>query len=93
MSIDGPATFFYTPRAVKIANKRCRKCGLVASQPAECRLSHAAAVNFDFISDITDDERTESSGSLTGWENVVFELEDEPPVYPEARSAEGSPVA
>jgi len=41
-------------------------------------LSHAAAVNFDFISDITDDESTESSGSLTGWENVVFELEDEP---------------
>jgi hypothetical protein len=43
-----------------------------------CRLSHVAAVNFDFISDITDDEGTESSGTLTGWENVVFELEDEP---------------
>ena len=41
-------------------------------------MSHAAVVNFDFISDIADDERTESSGSLTGWENVVFELEDEP---------------
>jgi hypothetical protein len=35
-------------------------------------------MNFDFISDIADDESTESSGTLTGWENVVFELEDEP---------------
>ena len=35
-------------------------------------------MNFDFISDITDEESTESSGILTGWENVVFELEDEP---------------
>ena len=46
-------------------------------------------MNFDFISDITDEESTESSGILTGWENVVFELEDEPdpaaiPFFPSA---------
>ena len=35
-------------------------------------------MNFDFISDSTDEESTESSSILTGWENVVFELEDEP---------------
>jgi hypothetical protein len=49
-----------------------------------CRLSHATAVNFDFISDITDD--TESSPTtLTGWENIVFQLQDEP--EPEERRA------
>jgi hypothetical protein len=35
-------------------------------------------MNFDFISDIVDDEGTRSSDVLTGWENVVFELDDEP---------------
>jgi len=34
-------------------------------------------MNFDFIRDVTDDE--ESSPTIrTGWENVIFELEDEP---------------
>jgi hypothetical protein len=35
-------------------------------------------MNFDFISDIAEDDQTRSSDILTGWENVVFELEDEP---------------
>ena len=35
-------------------------------------------MNFDFIKDLADDENTRSSDIVTGWENVVFELEDEP---------------
>jgi hypothetical protein len=35
-------------------------------------------MNFDFIKDMADDENTEPSSALTGWESVVFELEDEP---------------
>jgi len=66
MSIDGRPQFFTRHEALDLWKS------------GACRLSHAAVVNFDFISDIADDERTESSGSLTGWENVVFELEDEP---------------
>ena len=34
-------------------------------------------MNFDFISDIADDEES-SPTTLTGWESIVFELEDEP---------------
>jgi hypothetical protein len=45
-------------------------------------IESSPAVNFDFISDVTDDEKTDSSGPRTGWENVVFELEDEPEVEP-----------
>ena len=34
-------------------------------------------MNFDFISDCTDDAEN-SPTTLTGWESIVFELEDEP---------------
>ena len=39
-------------------------------------------MNFDFIKDLADDENTEPARALTGWESVVFELEDEPAVEP-----------
>jgi hypothetical protein len=66
MSIDGRPQFFTQREAFALWKSTV------------CRLSQAAGMNFDFISEIADDESTESSGTITGWENVVFELEDEP---------------
>lgn len=58
------------------AAKWRQRCGLAQSAPPERGLQRAALVmNCDFIVD-----REEESGRppLSGWESVVFVLEDEP---------------
>ncbi len=34
-------------------------------------------MDFEFIADVAEEERPLRNGTLTGWEAVVFELEDE----------------
>jgi len=34
-------------------------------------------MDFEFIADVTEEERPLRTATLTGWEAVVFELEDE----------------
>jgi hypothetical protein len=65
MSIDGRPQFFTQREAFALWTS------------SVCRLSEVVAMNFDFISDIADDEEN-SPTTLTGWESIVFELEDEP---------------
>jgi hypothetical protein len=40
-------------------------------------------MNADFIQDVIEDEPRGGAGSLTGWETIVFELEDEPEPAPD----------
>ncbi len=34
-------------------------------------------MDFEFVADVADEERPLRTATLTGWESVVFELEDE----------------
>ena len=47
------------------------------SAPAEWRLIYRAAMNAEFVQEIVEEERDRYMG-LTGWEGIVFQVEDDP---------------
>ena len=51
--------------------------------PAEWRLIYRATMNAEFVQEIIEEERDRSMG-LTGWEGIVFQVEDdvEPALQP-----------
>jgi len=53
------------------------------SAPAEWRLIYRATMNAEFVQEVIEEERDRSMG-LTGWEGIVFQVEDdvEPALQP-----------
>jgi hypothetical protein len=46
-------------------------------------------MDFEFIAEVAEEERTLRTAALTGWEAVVFELEDEVGCHPESKGDSG----
>ncbi len=64
--------------SIRAPNFLTTRGAIPENKAAECGLIYQAAMNAEFVQEIIDEEMK----PLTGWEWIVFELEDEPDVEP-----------